>query len=376
MMWIVIGALSLATVAIAGGLEEAIMAAQKAQQAHSDTPVCPFSDGGFHLLNQSANSTTAASLCAQYGWRLAALTDLNYEFALNVALQCQFFDGKWIASFNGLNQDPCMYLDALGGVQASVDPMECVGAMRVMCQEVPVVVVEETAVTTETATSGTITRYTIVTRIPTHRPPCHHKDDIVKSLPTNNNQQQCQDCDSYVDIPRSNLKIIKVPTSFEKAAAACARHGWTLADVTTGMYKTLRRGRQAAFGEDAYLAALWARSFEGVAGGRCLRVSVWNREMGVTFGLTPGRCKFREQVYPLCQCGGPLPTGYGPHQGSTTTTTTVVTTETIVPTTVPETTTTSTMTVCQQCRPRVDPSSHGRHRRRPLRHHSSSSSHH
>jgi hypothetical protein len=326
-------------------------------------PLCSFSTGGFHVVFANVPYANATSVCASLGYQLAALTDLNSPFALAVNEQCGW-QPKWIGSFNGLARDPCMVLDGVGGgVQASVGGYCLIQQLPVLCQEIPVVYDSVTARTTDTLTSGTLSLTTTVTRHPTHRP-C--LKDNLHYKPDGSCRPSCKDCTDYFDVPRSNLKILRDPVPYDRAAAACARYGWTLADISAGLYSTLQTGSKLFNNDPLNGNTFWVRSYEGVSGGRCMSTKLFFDNFFVTFGLTTGegaKCSPGLPVYPLCQCVAPVPTGFGPIQAVVSTVSSTVTTETSYVTTVPETTTVQTVTVCQACEFVGKPESHHHHTR-------------
>lgn len=325
--------------------------------------ICPLSYGGYHIICNPYNHTTAAQACQQHGWQLAGVTDVSAMYALSTVQQCSY-RRVWLAAFNGLNQDPMMTMDSQGNLWAGLTNSYTESTfLHVLCQEVPVTIQTVSFTTTATTTVGTLTLSTTVTRHPTHlhcrgdkcnapiNAPLIEKDNLDR-------RPECKDCGVAVILPGlPTLRLIRVPVPYERAAAACARFGWTLVDYTAGMMLPIIDALSELYPNEAYWL-LWLRSYEGVSGGRCLSLRLPKYIGHVAFGLAPSACIY-EEAMPLCQCGEPKPTGNGPFVGSTTTATTSETL-TIRPTT-PSTTLTITSTICEQCAPlRSHP--HRRHR--------------
>jgi hypothetical protein len=320
---------------------------------------CPYTTGGFHILCGAFPSTSAPTLCQQYGYRLAALTDENILYALQVHRQCNLGGSEWTAAFNGLNRNPCQGLFGngtvvVGGVTCSQIPLQAV-----LCEEVPVVETDTVTVsTTFTTSDGTETVRTTTTRYPE----CHH--DKKQQAPANHKLVQvqgeqppklntvCNTCNPVCSIPDTDLKVIKHKVSYQRAAAECNKYGWTLADITDGVSSFLAPvpsicglNSTTNFDQNYY----WIRSYDGVSGGYCPGVLSSPNGFGVFYPYAQADCEQLTSfgVYPLCQCGKPAITGNGPYTGTVTTTT--ETSTTVLVTVVPETTVTVTSTVCRRC---------------------------
>ena len=358
-----------------------IILGKSAAQLPSQVEVCPYTFGGFHVLCGYFNHTTASLACQQRGWRVAAVNDLNSLFAINTVQQCTI-NNVWVAAFNGLNQDPYMIMEPAGGIWVGLDNA-AIGDNReqVLCQEVPVVVKTLSFDVTETVTVGTVTRSITVTRHPTRHPHCHNdrcnapinapqqppSPPIQKdNLDADNHKErrpECRDCDVAVALPNMpHLRLIRESVPYEKAAAACARYGWSLADYTAGMIEPIIQGLAEVAPKERFWV-LWMRSYEGVTGGRCIGLRLPKVVGHVIIGMTPRSCAFADPK-PLCQCGPPLATGNGPYVGSTTTTTT---SETRTITQTIPIISTETSTSCQRCEPMETdrPRRHGHRHRRP-----------
>lgn len=293
---------------------------------HHKEPQCFNCRKDFAVTSKKMPACEAAEACHKMGMKLAEVTISNWESATKA-----MFEGigpnehGWVASWNGdsYKQAECIAMftgSRAPGGSINIPPF-CRAPKQALCQRAPhfqVLMQEEQ-------------------QQQRPRPP----------------RSVCNTCLGYCPIPNSGLRILRRPTTYEKAAAACAKYGWKLADVTAGMNSFLTDTVRTCFANEGF-AALWVRSYEGVTGSRCL--SVWTDPlfMNAKFGLSPTGCA-DSLTYPLCQCEDSIFTGYGPFVG-TMTTTTVEQTSTLV-TVVPQTTVTVTSTVCGRCR--TDPSSCG-----------------
>ena len=328
---------------------------------------CPIRYNGFHLLTDNpVPYPQAEEACAERGLLLARLDDFNMAYGLEYMAQCTF--AGWIASYNGLNAEPCAALVEDNGPIYFTNHFLCFDLpLAPLCQEPEVVILTETSTVTTTISFGTETVSTQVTRHPVPPPQCpdHRCDYGVKDpdsfglmkkaefiqledVQFGDKETSCNECNVVCPILGTDFRIIRRKIPSYNAEEECARYGWSLADVTSGQIAQLQAGTlKCSLRVDSLL---FVRSFNGVTGTRCIHIAAVNGY--VEFGQTVAGCF--EQIgapldqYAVCQCTGPNPTGFGPDVITTPTLTTTTTTN-YEAAFVPETTVTVTSTVCENC---------------------------
>ena len=314
---------------------------------------CEYSYGGFHVVcSPYAGMGGGEELCAQFGWRLASVNDLNALYAVDTVRACLPGNAAWVAAMNGLNADPCLKLTWYGAISGGLTYEQCQQLSPVLCQEVPIVQSSTTTSTTTTVSSGTVTVSKTVTRIVGHPQQGRNvesrefekKGDIQEKR----KPEECNDCSAVCTFSRHpDLKLIRSPVTYEYASGQCKKIGCHLADITSGMRRALQNGLNECFAGDRRRNGFWVRSYEGVSGGRCIHAASFPLDqMIINYGLTGDTCDFGK-AFALCQCGEPVVTGAGPYEGTITSTTLSFTSTLVI--TVPETTTTTTTTICKRC---------------------------
>lgn len=328
---------------------------------------CTLSSGPFHMYCDVVPRAQAEQTCAENGWRLASVTDENLIFAEDLMSKCSFNGFAWIAAYNGLQSEPFVYLRPQM-VVFDGDWLAREYTMQPMCEDVPVIsetTTESTTITTFVDTSYTATT-TYTTLYKTHDESNEKRAKVCSPLTGCGNpcagQTPWRDCNSCAcaDVcPQSydglHIVALAYPT-YKDAVAACARKGWRLADLTSGMvgavesniwkpcFASRRRQRN-----DTY----FARSYNGVTGS-CVVASIQSIGYRVSIGTDDAFCNddnSGEELggYALCQENCQYwPTGMGPYEGTETTTTLTVRSTSLVST--PATTVTTTETVtCSKC---------------------------
>jgi hypothetical protein len=316
--------------------------------------LCKTSLANLHLTCFSVTWRQAAQACAQFGLRLAPLTDANILYGQELLRSCLYSDEAWIGAFGGLNAEVAM---AVGRerVRVRADQSGLGGELlQVMCEDVPVDTITTSLSTTTTISNGTITSTTTTTTT-TARRHRHHHDGELKSnqnncVPCQQQQQNppssaCHCCSAACPASHDGLHIVTGDLmTADDARAACHRYGWHLADYFSGMTSVVKEHlvRQCGLGAEWQL---WVRSFEGVSPADCVKLEVGDGRLDVVFGLTDNFCNgvVRVGVAALCQEQPPFVTGIGPYEGRHNTTTLSLISTLAVR--VPVTTTTVTKTV-------------------------------
>lgn len=333
--------------------------AQKAI-AQDDESVCTFSRGGLVMLCTLHPYYNASEACAAHGYRLAQLTETNLMWAQSLLPNCAYNNRIWIGSLNGLSAEPCLAF--AGEASLNFGDYSCLEQeQQVMCQEIPLVTETVSTTTTITFSEGTTTVCTTTTdyRRQHHR----HTEDmfIEKKCGPNDNCNQCFDsspvtsCNCCSDACAATVAGLHVVFGdfipYSEAAAVCCKHGWRLADLTSGMSSLIHKYiLPTCRNSTTNTMATWIRSYEGVDGFQCLELSI--NEDGlqtIVFGHTDQYCNGEVSAagrYVLCQEDPALITGNGPVIGSITTSTVFFNATAYE--TVPSTTTTVTRTV--RCR--------------------------
>ena len=300
---------------------------------------CPFQSGPFLLVRGAAFLNQAEGICRDRNRTLARITDANAADAIQVADRCQV-PLAWMASYNGLNGMPCMFLSPFyGGPVMQVDWSSCEkNLLSVLCQDLDVVTDTATLTMSETVTitSGTSTDLVRTTRKPECRERACDKEFVYDTCnPT---------CNGACRIPGTPFGFLNVTVPASLAAAECAKHNLTIANVTSGELEMIERGAVECGYPDNVV--LWLRSFNGVSAPAFVAHIPFSKE--VYFGV---RLSFLlTSAYPLCQRNQPLQTGYGPARIAITGTTTTTPVSTVV-TTIPEATITVTNTIIRQRKP-------------------------
>lgn len=324
------------------------------QREKGPVEVCPFSHGGFHVVYQCGPYFNAESVCQSFNWTLARIDDFNLLYAAQVGQEC--VSGRqpayWVASFNGQFGSPCAFMLGGDGVVLSGATGVCdVYQFSAFCQELPIVTVTESTTTTTTTSFGVDAVVTTVTRHPEKPPQCCglKQQPQVLLQQEDPEQVQCHKCGPACAFENTNLRVLKRPTEFNRAEAACNQYGWHLADFFSGEIQTIVSGLKACDSDNA----VWIRSYNGVSGAKCIKLVtnfLVQEDYLVYFGFGRELCEerfYQQLTPPLCKCQEWLPTGLGPAQTSTITTTTTTTIEDIV--FVTSLTTTFTVTTCQGC---------------------------
>lgn len=318
-------------------------------------PVCLHSAGGFHVLCAGYKYWEAEEACQEHGWRLAAIQDADALYVRQVTAQCLGGINCWIGAYNGLNQNPCRSVAMNGTIISHQDAYSCENMLiPVLCQEVPAITSFTTTTSTFTTSVWTVTTTTTVTRYPHRR---HRKDEKVllqqQRMQIQRPATQCNTCNVACTIGDTNLRIIRKSVPFNRAAAECAKFGWHLADMTSGMQESLSQNNQPCINYDRSSEDpqhFWIRSFDGVSGGLCSAIVWVNQWSAVLNSLSQEDCSFMFTFpsFPICECEKePMMTGMGPFEGVSTSTTAVLTSTTV--TVVPLTTRTVTKTICAKC---------------------------
>jgi hypothetical protein len=172
---------------------------------------------------------------------------------------------------------------------------------------------------------------------------------VMKQREEAEKEMDCPNCGEVCPFQRADFRVIQNPVPFQKASDACARHGWLLADLTTGETPDAALLiLQCAF--PILSGQAWIRSFDGVGGGRCMLVQA-PPNAGLQVFWVYRECSTEER-FVLCRTNDyskriPAPTCEGGWVGerSTVTLPTRNTTTTIC--TVFSTTSTITRTVCK-----------------------------
>lgn len=333
--------------------------------------VCEFSAGPFHMLCGTFQYHRAEEECQSHGWRLASITEENLLFAQQLFPICSATPRVWIASLNGLNAEPFLMFAGnftlMGELYSWIDEYQ-----QVLCEDIPVITQTTSLTTTVEQSSGVVCTTTTVTT--TKKAHHHHRGDgdCDRRFHGNHHQKAAEACGPRCDqcigrptitdcsccsdaCPVSYLGLHVVSgdrMSYADAKAACCRHGWSLADFTSGMASVIREEFRTSCTQDSSLV-LWVRSYEGVAGVNCIQVESGQEATEVRFGHTSEYCDGTTsnlRRFALCQEDPVFFTGVGPAVGALTTTT-----ETIISTShsvVPESTRTVTKTVtCPAHRP-------------------------
>lgn len=289
--------------------------------------ICPASFAGYHYLC-TANTTwaDAAGQCSKFGWQLAPVTDLDAWAAQQTMQACASSSNgtAWIASFNGLVADPCM-VQAFGGAALAAlgEACEASVARPVLCKQVPVETLSLASTRIQTLFTGPA--HVTVTVTPSA---CHHRP---YRRPRKHAMLQEQESSSVTPLTLSTIfnglarpcspvcpfsargiRVVQEPVLFAEADAACRKHGWSLADYSSGMAGPVRSLLANCTGP----AGLWIRSYNGVDGAACLSVA----EDSVDYGYSPLYCdRIIGPLYPLCQTScNPARTGLGPWEGTNT----------------------------------------------------------
>jgi hypothetical protein len=295
---------------------------------------CPVSFGGFHLFCQAATLNQARQICAQNSLQLAVITDANAAAALQTHQRCVPVPAPaWIDSFNGLT-GPCVVQSPEGFASPVLFGGCEERSLFVLCQDIPRSVSTLTSTISKTIYTGIQQVTTTIT--PSVCPTRHHHH---RNLPPKqvllqeaNFVPQERPCSNTCQVPDSRyLRIITEPVPFSMAEAACKRHGWNLADYTSGMYpQVLSLLTQCPLASDTSYG--WVRSADGVDGAACIFVLYGNgvsdsvnpelggRGLSPAFGYSPNFCDNTVgPQYPVCdvRCK-PARTGLGPADGTVT----------------------------------------------------------
>lgn len=287
---------------------------------------CPTS---FQSLHYFCNATTlgqARQLCTDNNLQLAIINDDNSGAALQTQQWCALVEGAvWIESYNGLSGGPCM-AQFWPGFAGSLAAGNCTQQeLPVLCQEIPRQISTLTSTISKTIWTGASVEYVTVT--PTVCKHGKHKSNLpepkvlLQDAIVENFVPPSRPCANTCSTKNSRflrLSLEKVPYSM--ALSACKRHGWQLADFTTGMSEQV-----AALLEECGGSKGWVRSIEGIDGAACLFVNVTNSAPLGFFGYSPNSCDNNiGPQYPICdiRCS-PARTGLGPVQGTTTSFTSV-----------------------------------------------------
>lgn len=342
--------------------------------------ICRNSLGGLHMICNAGPWIKAAEACAAFGLRLAEINDDNVLYAQELLHYCAFTQSAWIAAYNGLNAEPAMMFSKNAvAVRGSFGYLN--QNYQAICQDIPINTVTTSVSTTTTVSSGT--KYTFTTVTTTVHQHHYNRDNYIRppiqkaakqQCPPNKqcrrpNQSACNCCSDACSVGFDGLHVVYGELmSYADARAACARHGWHLADYLSGMTSGIQENLVEQCNLDASDVQFWVRSFEGVSGGDCAAVIIKDNQFYAGFGLTDFYCSehnymFRS-VVALCQERPPLLTGSGPFEGQINTTTQTEVSTSFIHT--PATTETITFTVTRR--------RHHYHHRHHHRHNSSSSS--
>lgn len=337
------------------------------RNAPNNTALCPTTFQGFHMFCNATDLAGARQVCRQNNMQLAVVNDGNSGGALQTQMWCMVNgEAAWIESFNGLSGEPCM-VQYFNGFAGTINAGGCTQLQfPVLCQEIPRQVSTLTSVVSKTMWTGVDIHYTTVTPTVCNRRR-HHKNNLPEPkvflqdaivAADNNFVPPPRPCANTCSVPESRfLRMGQEAVPFSMAAAACKRHGWQLADFTTGM-----SAQVGALLEKCSPQGLgWVRSNEGVDGAACIFAyrngPLSDGQGGVqgSFGYSANSCdNVIGPVFPICdiRCQ-PARTGSGPDQGTTTSFTSVTrtTTWTSVPLSV------ETVTITQW--PKHDPKNPG-----------------
>lgn len=363
---------AIAAAAISAGLASA-QPSPGCASANMTTSECPASYAGFHYLCGMFSYQAAVEACTDLGYRLAVLDDANAAQALYTQRDCIFGTTAeaWVSAWDGLGADPCMILSASSAVQMTNGWERCSERRSVMCQDLPegVYTVRVSIIAAATMTGATTTTTTICTNcgtslkaaIPTLKAAAAQGGGAVEKQRGRGSDYSCG-CDrsrpetcTFNDPPRCplgectpvcrtrlcGLYVVQLEgMTYAQAQQECAKYGWTLADITTGMWADV-----AFLGErcvpDAAGNALWIRSYNGVDGGACIKAQPEEGNLQIGFGIpgeadpfcTTGPFLGPDRLpYALCQERPPQQTGTGVFVGEiefSTTTLTLPTTTTV-----------------------------------------------
>lgn len=332
---------------------------KSADTAANNSPdqACTFSYGGLHMTCQSYPLASAQEACIRNGWRLAQVTEQNLLWAQSMLAHCAFdgpqYGQAWIGSQNGLVADPCLVFTWNRTV--ALESYHCwEGKRQVLCEEIPVISETTSTTTTVSVTSGTTTVHHHTSLFTQSTQPW--EDLVVEkradscgpcgSLCTGANPHitTCNCCSNACEFTVKGLHLVPAEyLPYSEAEAVCCRHGWRLADFTSGMSQLVSQLFYPLCARQFEAMEVWVRSLDGVAGFECLSV-LTNNTNGTAFimGHNQQYCNNNYdsdiQRFALCQEEPQAAiTGYGPGvQWTTTVTATDIstTTETIPSTTV------------------------------------------
>lgn len=334
---------------------------QRAQKAPSASTVGPAN--GYYLVNRAVPQQDAASVCAEEGWRLAEFTDETEPWARELMVRLgDIHATAWIAAFNGLSRNPCMFY----GIDLVVPGHECDGVSLVFCQVPPPSV---TTTTTTTASAPISSGVRTVTRTKTRfvretgRCKALIEGDKRHCPEASAGAEACNCCTGVCpdDTVNKDIKLILKAVPNEEAACECAKRGMVLIDYTTGMLAAvdevlnscLTRAKLIEFGVDG----VWMRSLDGVVGGMCQFGIIEADVDPSTLTFFPiwvmRRCEALIGLgFPLCQKPPPAITGSGPFELYTSTETVTSTSRRVTPSATLTVTVTETEVV--QCRYQCD----------------------
>lgn len=309
--------------------------------------VCPTSFDGFAFMCSATNSTLARQVCEERGWQLAQVDDANAGAALQTHRWCAVeSSAAWISSFNGLSADPCMIQSLEGGAIAGQDWRMCAEErFPVLCQRPARSVIQTTSTTTRTIITGAVLSTVTV------KPTCRARNPHLKGMnvPKRGSEVLDRPCSNACQVLESRyLRVVQQRVPFSQADEVCRKHGWRLADFSSGMDEQVRYLRDACvdYGTNSRLelGRLWVRSYNGVDGAACISVNPHTSfnlldsgsGLKVTFGYNPNECdNVYGPLYPLCQLNcDPIHTSLGPITGTLSTFTSLTITTTTIHTAV------------------------------------------
>lgn len=353
----------------------------------SNQTFCSDSLAGLRVTCQNYPFSAAQAVCQDNGMRLALLDDGLAPLANALQRKCMLDPTiglpAWIGGMNGWAGGPCMHslvlsvgvFGPLGGLCQNNQTLPA--SLPALCQEIPVKVIQSTVTSNATASIGTSTVKTTITKSfssttittssvtstatrPSKSTAVNCKNELKPvRIPgpwvMMRKMRPCRDsaCQSVCPFQAPGFRVISKLVPSSEASQECTSRGWMLADVTTASAAMLFDLIEQCVPSNHPFT--WIRSFNGIGGGRCL--SVYNSVISGYRLSTPVWSFDADQcsngVSPvLCQTDDDLDrdavmTGDGGFNGPLSYTVITPTTLTTTVTTVPVTTVSATRTVCQ-----------------------------
>ena len=209
----------------------------------------------------------ASDACMAYGLSVGTVGQPNHRKVADCIKQCQHGDESrtWVAEVDGLAGDPCLYISRVSDGKTRVGAVLGVGSA--MCSEL---------------TGGVLcARHHVDSKLLFDQK--FYNDD-------HSNDKNIHDDDNLCSV--EHLHVITTPIKHQTAEQLCNRHGYKLADYTTGTAKAITKALKQCSPQQPIG---WLRSINGVINRReCIIGQVVDNilfdTLAVSVSLTPDWC--------------------------------------------------------------------------------------